>query len=586
MPVSIALVLVLGVGSAYPQDKPSIDSVASGAVINQATMEPIDGAEVKFTPEVGIEYKTRTDTAGKFSFTKLPPGFYTIAVSRSGFVDPENSLGPRHIRVGPGDEIKDLRLQMTAASVISGRVTDENGQALSPAMVVALKVRYLNGRRVLLPGGREVFGVYLPIDTPEYYANAPQARTNENGEYRISGLSAGEYYLAIWHKGPENPTADLPPVYYPGVTDPAAAVTIKIVDNTPLPQMNIQVPQIEGHTARFKVALPDLTHFDCSVAPLGRTHNLFEIQHLTLIQRSANFDVLHFTNTDINIGNDNVAPARVQKIADDTWETSKLMPGAYELYYDTNCYLGAGIMIGKLSFNISDLDIDAGTLTVPMNASIQGQIRPPQGYPVRFDLLYLRLRPTDWSGFIMPTRTPKPTIEGTFKFQADRTEDIHFGLVVPGHYVFEVGGLPPDVYVSSIKFDGIEVRDIGFDIASGATGRIEVVLDSPGGTITGIIKDNRGEPVRESTVTLVPDNPTERSARLWKKVVTDQSGVFSVRGVVPGIYTVFAVSGQKEESFINPEFLETYQSQGTKVRVENRGTSNLELPVIRMGAGN
>jgi hypothetical protein len=150
-----------------------------------------------------------------------------------------------------------------------------------------------------------------------------------------------------------------------------------------------------------------------------------------------------------------------------------------------------------------------------------------------------------------------------------------------------VGGLPPDVYVSSIKFDGTEVRDTGFDIESGATGRVEFALDSPGGTITGVVKDNRGEPVRESTVTLVPENPSEGSARLWRKVCTDQSGAFSVRGVIPGIYTTFAVSDQKkEESFINPEFLETFQSQGTKVRVENRGTSNLELHVIRLGGGN
>jgi hypothetical protein len=221
-----------------------------------------------------------------------------------------------------------------------------------------------------------------------------------------------------------------------------------------------------------------------------------------------------------------------------------------------------------------------------MNAGILGQIHAPQGYPVRFDSLYLRLRPLDWSGLLLPTRTPKPATNGTFKFVLDRTENIHFPLVVPGHYIFEVGGLPPDVYVSSIKFDGIEVRDSGFDIESGATGRIDVTLDSPGGTITGVVRDNRGEPVRESAVTLVPANPTEGSSRLWRKIFTDQSGVFSLRGVVPGIYTVFAASDQKEESFFNPEFLETFQSQGTKVRVENRGTSNLELHVIRLGGGN
>lgn len=69
-------------------------------------------------------------------------------------------------------------------------------------------------------------------------------------------------------------------------------------------------------------------------------------------------------------------------------------------------------------------------------------------------------------------------------------------------------------------------------------------------------------------VVLVPDAPRRENALLYKRVVADEEGRYSFRGVAPGGYKVFAWSelpmGQAEES---PRFLGRYEIYGQGVSV-------------------
>jgi len=46
----------------------------------------VDGAKVSLTSN-GLELTTTTDKSGNFTFSGLPPGFYTIMVTKDGFYD-------------------------------------------------------------------------------------------------------------------------------------------------------------------------------------------------------------------------------------------------------------------------------------------------------------------------------------------------------------------------------------------------------------------------------------------------------------------------------------------------------------------
>jgi len=60
----------------------------------------VDGAKVSLTSN-GLELTTTTDKSGNFTFSGLPPGFYTVVVTKDGFFD--NRVEPR---VEAGKETK------------------------------------------------------------------------------------------------------------------------------------------------------------------------------------------------------------------------------------------------------------------------------------------------------------------------------------------------------------------------------------------------------------------------------------------------------------------------------------------------
>jgi carboxypeptidase family protein len=154
-------------------------AVIAGRILAADSGQPLRRAQVRLAaPELGRDTETAsTDADGRYEFTNLPAGRYTVLVSRSGY------LPLRYGQRRPLEQGKPLQLldrqtiehvdfALPRMSLISGRVTDEVGEPIAGVTMYALRWTYFDGRMRLATAGEGLF-----------------TRTDEGGEYRITGLA-------------------------------------------------------------------------------------------------------------------------------------------------------------------------------------------------------------------------------------------------------------------------------------------------------------------------------------------------------------------------------------------------------------
>jgi Carboxypeptidase regulatory-like domain len=183
----------------------------------------------------GNPRETATDENGKFRFSDLDQPEYTISVMDSGgYVrtpPPEaERQRPRYYHVGD-----DVTLTMTRGGVITGRVTNANGEPVIAVAVTAVKVRDAEGAPAR--GG---------------YPSRPRF-TNDRGVYRIYGLTPGTYVVAA-NRRDNNfrlisaPYDDELPAYHPAATNRAEAAEIKVSAGAEVTGVDIRYGSSHGHT--------------------------------------------------------------------------------------------------------------------------------------------------------------------------------------------------------------------------------------------------------------------------------------------------------------------------------------------------
>src|SRR6267154_2393394 len=100
-----------------------------------------------------------TDDTGVFDFTDLPAGRYTLSASKNGFIG--LSYGQRRplqagtpLQLLDGQQLKGIDFALPRGGVISGRVSDETGDAMPGVNVQVLRSQYQQGDRRLVPAGQ------------------------------------------------------------------------------------------------------------------------------------------------------------------------------------------------------------------------------------------------------------------------------------------------------------------------------------------------------------------------------------------------------------------------------------------------
>lgn len=206
--VAAAAFLGLAVGvPAYSQQPPGPvpagTAVLAGQVIDETVKQPLGGVTVTLAmvnPPAragGPSTNTRraaalTNADGRFVFRDVPSGKFTVTSSLTGYaagaVGQVRPAGPSQpIDVADGARVTDLVVRMWKLSTVSGVVLDDLGEPFVGAYVQVLRRSMTSGQPELTFGSGEA--------------------TDEQGRYRVSGLSPGTYAIAVLGSTQTNPIA-------------------------------------------------------------------------------------------------------------------------------------------------------------------------------------------------------------------------------------------------------------------------------------------------------------------------------------------------------------------------------------------
>jgi Carboxypeptidase regulatory-like domain len=140
--------------------------------------------------------------------------------------------------------------------------------------------------------------------------------------------------------------------------------------------------------------------------------------------------------------------------------------------------------------------------------------------------------------------------------------------------------LPEDFYLKAVRAGNTDVLASDLSVSrKQAPGTLEVVLNPNGGRVDGrVLREDK--PFGGATVVLVPEEGRRKEERLYKSTSTDQNGQFSIRGITPGDYTLFAWETVEEGAYRDPDFLRPFKDRGKPILVDEGNKLNSQLELI------
>ncbi len=153
------------------------------------------------------------------------------------------------------------------------------------------------------------------------------------------------------------------------------------------------------------------------------------------------------------------------------------------------------------------------------------------------------------------------------------------GLV--GGHVFRPANLPKGWLLKAVKLNGEDVTDKGVEFKPGEdVAGIEIVLTSASQTISGSVRGDDGQTVKDYTVVVFADDPqkwTLTQNRWIASARPDQQGLFRVGALPPGAYLAIAVDYVAQGEWQDPEWLARAAKKATRLTVDEGASKTIEL---------
>ncbi len=219
------------------QAQPGETKTGSATVSGRVTLkgEPARGVEIILVTEIRWSAnapRARSDENGRFSFTSVAAGSYSIFAVAPGYVSPEEtgiSSPGRRLSVAEGAEIENVDLEIKRGGVIAGRIIDSQKR---PVIEETITLNKLDGNN-------------KPQRYSSFSPDFNMYRTDDLGVYRIYGLPEGRYLVSVGYashaQSKTSGSALNPRVYYPKATSESEAKVIEVSEGSEATNIDITV---------------------------------------------------------------------------------------------------------------------------------------------------------------------------------------------------------------------------------------------------------------------------------------------------------------------------------------------------------
>ena len=522
-----ALAGCLSVIAATAQTEPAVHSQSgysiSGVVVSAKTGLPLDEAHVTIsdTGEYRLVAETVTNSEGRFSFTNLGAGKFSLRASHNGFVGAAYDEHPGGISTaivtGPDLVSTDLRFVLESQAAIYGAITEDSGDPVPQARVSLYK-----------PDPRGT-GKMMRVAV---------IGADQLGNYEFPHLAAGTYYLCIvgtpWYatraqppvRDGSEPRSPLDVAYamtcHPGVSDANAAEPISVGAGDRVP---VNVAMHAVLSVHITMQLP--------VGGDGRSVSMPQIRK----------DIFGYSEYMQPAVSSYASPGDAGVAT--SIEVGGLAPGHYDVEFSNSSPESSRFT----SINAASESMSFDPSSAALMAEVTGKLAKADG--------------SNFAPGVAISLTPH---EGQESMAAGVNPDgsFHIGTLRSGEYEVTVSDRGYAMTVAHLAAKGAAVSG-HLLLAAGEPVELTATVIEASATVNGFAKVN-GKPASGVFVVLVPSDA--RAGRyVWQPNQSDSDGSFNFPHVIPGNYTVVAIAEGWTLDWARPEVIAPYLGKGVKVTV-------------------
>jgi hypothetical protein len=451
--------------------------------------------------------------------------------------------------------------RLTPHGIITGHVVDEDGDPLQNAQVQLLRTSYVQGHKQF-----QAFGGGL---------------TNDLGEYRLSGITPGKYFLSATYRSPiqfsgvvmtangnlvdsgrARQQEDYVTTFYPGVTDPAAALPLDVKPAQQFEGINLKLSKVHTVSVKGNV-INEVAAAPTVEAVGGRGGPIRSNVSVQLIER----------NSLIQFGQTQGAAVR----PDGSFQFPSVASGAYTLSAVTTNANNRYNATQPL--DVGQTDIEGLTITITPGVTVTGHIRVDGDTTDPIPGFQAGLASTPSAGIFI--QAPQPA-------KADADNNFRFDNVGSGHFDVSVFPLTGGLYLKSIRNGNTDVLNTGLDLTGGGGATLDVVIGVNAPQITGVVQNPvTQQPAAMGTVVLIPQEKERQNVTVYyRSTGVGSNGSFTMYRVNPGEYRLYAWEDIEFNAWFDPDVLKPFESKGMAVSVKEGQPVNVQLTMIPEGSSN